>query len=188
MTRSRSSMATGNTRYATARVKLLNAQAHGAVAVLMVAEPNRRHITNAERSAKISVGSVPRTTPLPLQALNDNELHIPGLTLVDAVAAKLLATAEKTPSALQAGIDKELKPQSRALPDTTVTLHMKNETRVLGTSWNVAGLLEGSDPTLSAETILISAHHDHDGESPKSGDRAGLVWAAAHGYMAWSRR
>lgn len=32
---------TGNTRYATSRVKLLNAQRHGAVAVLMVAEPNQ---------------------------------------------------------------------------------------------------------------------------------------------------
>ena len=165
---------TGNTRYATARVKLLTAQAHGAIAVLMVAEPNRKHITNAERSAKISVGGVTRTTPLPMQALNDNELHIPGLTLVDAVAAKLLATAGATPSALQAGIDKDLKPQSRALPDTTVTLHMKNESRLLGTSWNVAGLLEGSDPALAAETILISAHHDHDGESPKAGTEPDL--------------
>jgi len=34
---------TGNTRYATSRVKVLNAQKHGAVAVLLVAEPNRKH-------------------------------------------------------------------------------------------------------------------------------------------------
>jgi len=165
---------TGNTRYATSRVKLMNAQAHGAVAVLLVAEPNRKHLTNAERSAKIYVGGVTRTTPLPLQALNDNELHVPGLTVLDAVAAKLLATAGATPSALQAAIDKDLKPQSRALPETTVAIHMKNESRVLGTSWNVAGLLEGSDPALAAETILISAHHDHDGESPRAGTEPDL--------------
>jgi hypothetical protein len=165
---------TGNTRYATTRVKLLTAQAHGAVAVLIVAEPNRKHITNAERAAKISVGGTVRTTPLPLQALRDDELHIPGLVVVDAVAAKLLATAGATPSALQAAIDKDLTPQSRALPDTSVAIHMKNETRTLGTSWNVAGLLEGSDPELAAETILISAHHDHDGESPKAGTEPDL--------------
>ena len=29
------------------------------------------------------------------------------------------------------------------------------------------GILEGADPTLKAETILISAHHDHDGASGK---------------------
>ena len=165
---------TGNTRYATSRVKLLTAQAHGALAVLLVAEPNRKHLTNAERSAKIYVGGVIRTTPLPLQALNDNELHIPGLTVVDVVAAKLLATAGATPSALQAGIGRDLKPQSRALPDTSVTLHMKNESRVLGTSWNVAGFLPGSDPSLEAETIMVSAHHDHDGESPKAGTEPDL--------------
>src|SRR5207245_5221351 len=31
---------TGNTRYATTRVKALNAQAHGAVALLIMSEPN----------------------------------------------------------------------------------------------------------------------------------------------------
>jgi hypothetical protein len=165
---------TGNTRYATTRVKLLTAQAHGALAVLIVAEPNRKHLTNAERSAKIYVGGTVRTTPLPLQALKDDELNIPGLTVVDAVAAKLLETAGPTPSALQAGIDKDLTPQSRALPEISVAIHMKNESRVLGTSWNVAGLLEGSDPELAAETILISAHHDHDGESPKAGTEPDL--------------
>ena len=34
---------TANTRYATGRVKILNAQAQGAVGVLIVAEPNRKH-------------------------------------------------------------------------------------------------------------------------------------------------
>ena len=165
---------TGNTRYATTRVKLLTAQAHGAVAVLIVAEPNRKHLTNAERSAKIYVGGTVRTTPLPVQALKEDELHIPGLTLVDAVAAKLLETAGALPSALQAGIDKDLTPQSRALSDTSVSIHMKNESRMTGTSWNVAGLLEGSDPELAEQTILISAHHDHDGESPKAGTEPDL--------------
>jgi hypothetical protein len=165
---------TGNTRYATTRVKLLNAQAHGAVAVLIVAEPNRKHLTNAERAAKIYVGGTVRTTPLPVQALRDDKLHIPGLTVVDAVAAKLLETAGATPSVLQAGIDRDLTPQSRALTETSVAIHMKNESRMTGTSWNVAGLLEGVDPALAAETILISAHHDHDGESPKAGTEPDL--------------
>jgi Zn-dependent M28 family amino/carboxypeptidase len=162
---------TGNTRYATSRVKLMNAQAHGAVAVLIVPEPNRKHLTNAERYARIG-GSVTRAVPLPLQALNDNELHIPGMTVLDAVAAKLLEDAGMTPSALQAAIDKDLTPQSRALPDTTVSIHLRNASRTTGTTWNVAGLLEGSDSTLAAETILISAHHDHDGESPAPGQTA----------------
>jgi len=51
---------TGNTRYATTRVKVLNAQAHGAVGVLIVGEPNRKHPSNQERMARIG-GSAART-------------------------------------------------------------------------------------------------------------------------------
>ena len=155
---------TGNTRYATTRVKLLNAQAHGAVALLVVAEPNRKHLTNAERAAKIG-GSITRAVPLPLQQIADDELHIPAVLIQDEVAAELLATAGKSGSELQAGIDKDLTTQSRELPETTVAIHMKNKSRVTGTTHTVAGLLPGSDPRLAAETILISAHHDHDGQS-----------------------
>ena len=155
---------TGNTRYATTRVKLLNAQAHGAVAVIVVAEPNRKHLTNAERAAKIG-GSITRTTPLPLQALENDELKIPSVLVQDDVAAELLATSGKSPSDLQSGIDKDLTTQSRPLPDTTVTIHLRNQSRTTGTTYNVAGLLPGSDPKLAADTIIISGHHDHDGQS-----------------------
>jgi Peptidase family M28/PA domain len=156
---------TGNTRYATARVKVLTAQAHGAVAVLIVAEPNRKHLTNAERSARIG-SSVARAIPLPLQAIQEDEVHIPSAIVLDGVAAELLATAGVTPSAAQTAIDRDLKPQSRALPETTVALHFRNSLERTGVTNNVAGLLPGSDPGLAAETILITAHHDHDGMAP----------------------
>ncbi len=164
---------TGNTRYATTRVKLLNAQKHGAVALLVVAEPNRKHLTNAERMARIG-GSITRTTPLPLQAISDDEVHIPTLVVLDDVADDLLTTAaaahgttgKAEASALQTAIDTDLTPQGRTLPDTVVMLHLVNTSERTGTTWNVAGLLQGSDPRLNAETVMITAHHDHDGAAP----------------------
>jgi Zn-dependent M28 family amino/carboxypeptidase len=155
---------TGNTRHATNRVKALAAQARGAVALLVMAEPNRKHPSNLERVNRIG-GSAKRVPPLPGQALPDDELHIPVLTVSDSVAAALLAKAGMTPQALQAAIDKDLAPQSRALPDTAVALHLENTQRSRGVSANVVGLLPGSDPTLAAETVIISAHHDHDGSN-----------------------
>ncbi len=155
---------TGNTRYATTRVKLLNAQAHGAVALIVVAEPNRKHLTNTERAARIG-GSITRAIPIPMQALPDDELHIPSVAVLDEVAEEILATAGRTPHELQAAIDKDLTVQSRELPDTSLSIHLKNASRTTGISHNVAGLLKGSDPRLAAETIIISGHHDHDGES-----------------------
>ncbi len=155
---------TGNTRYATNRVKALNAQAHGALAMIVMAEPGRKHPSNLERVNRIG-GSAKRVPPLPGQALTGDELHIPVLTVSDAVAGQLLAKAGMTPQALQTAIDKDFAPQSRALPDTTVSIHLENTARTRGTSANVVGLLPGSDPTLAAETVIISAHHDHDGSA-----------------------
>lgn len=164
---------TGNTRYATTRVKLMNAQAHGAVALVVVAEPNRKHPTNAERVARIG-GSAVRTTPMPAQAIADDELHIPAVVIRDQVATQLFSTSSRTGSGLQAAIDKDLKPQSMDLPDTKMLIHLRNTSTRRGTTSNVAGLLEGSDPTLKAETILITAHHDHDGEMPCAEGKGGI--------------
>ena len=33
-------------------------------------------------------------------------------------------------------------------------------------SYNVVGLMEGSDPALRAETVVFSGHFDHDGIGP----------------------
>jgi Zn-dependent M28 family amino/carboxypeptidase len=164
---------TGNTRYATTRVKLLNAQAHGAVALVVVAEPNRKHLTNAERAARIG-GSVTRAVPLPAQAIADDEVNIPAVQIVDAVAEQLFSTSGTTGSALQSAIDKDLTPQSRDLPDTSMTLHLRNTSERRGTTSNVAGLLEGSDPTLKAETVMFTAHHDHDGSTPCPAGQGGV--------------
>ncbi len=153
---------TGNTRFATNRVKALTAQAHGATALLVMAEPNRRHPSNLERIARIG-GSAARVPALPAQALPDDDLRIPVLSVSDAVGNEVLAGAGMTPKLLQAAIDEDLSPQSRPLPDAQVRLHLQNTVRSRGASQNVVGLLPGSDPKLSAETVIISAHHDHDG-------------------------
>ena len=168
---------TGNTRYATNRVKALNAQAHGALAVLVIAEPNRKHPSNLERMNRIG-GSVTRANPLPAQVIVDDELHIPTATMSDAAAAELLRNAGISPKDLQAAIDKDLSNHSMALPDSSVTFHVENKSRLSGVTHNVAGLLQGSDPALGAETVMITAHHDHDGSSPGA-DGVMEIWHGA---------
>jgi Peptidase family M28/PA domain len=168
---------TGNTRYATNRVKALNAQAHGAIAVVVMAEPNRKHPSNLDRVNRIG-GSITRTISLPSQAIVNDELRIPVVTVSDAIAAELLAGAGATPQALQAAIDLDLSNHSVALPDSEMTLHFENRSRISGVTYNVAGLLPGADPALAAETIIISGHHDHDGASPGAGGTLD-VWHGA---------
>jgi hypothetical protein len=150
----------GNTRHANSRLKILNAQRHGAVGVLLVSEPNRKHPSNQERLARI-----PRTarTPLPSQALADSETKIPLLTVSDALAAKLLEPTGKKPSELQSAIDANLQSQSQSLADTKVEMRTVNSEHRRATSYNVIGMIEGSDPQLKDETIIFSGHYDHDG-------------------------
>ena len=160
-----------NTRFATNRIKALNAQMHGAVAVLIAPEPNRKHPSNQERSARIG-GSTERKNPLPSFVLANDELQIPIITLSDA-AAKDIAGPSLSLAKLQKAIDRDLTPRSQLIADTKVTVHDQVQSSTTGNTYNVAALLEGSDPALKQETIIISAHHDHDG----AGD--GKVWHGA---------
>ena len=64
---------------------------------------------------------------------------------------------------MQREIETTLRPQSAILPDTIVELRSKNAEERRGISFNAAGMLEGSDPVLKTETILITAHYDHLG-------------------------
>lgn len=115
-----------------------------------------------ERQARIG-GSAARVPALPSQALPDDELKIPVITVSDSLGNELLAGAGMIPKMLQAAIDRDLLPHSRAIPGATVNLKLENTVRSRGVSHNVVGLLPGSDPTLAAETVIISAHHDHEG-------------------------
>ena len=153
---------TGNTRHANSLLKILNAQKHGAVGVLFVAEPNRRHPSNQERTARIP-GGEQRARRLPPQALAEQEISIPSFSVSDALGAELLLSTGKKPAELQSAIDVALKPASQPLPETRATMRNALAERRRGTSYNVVGLVEGIDPILKNETIVFSAHYDHDG-------------------------
>ncbi|PLR23358.1 aminopeptidase [Caulobacter zeae] len=75
-------------------------------------------------------------------------------------------------AAYTAADTQEGKVEGFALP-TTANVALKSEIQQRRSS-NVAGLIEGSDPTLKAQTIVLSAHLDHEGikENPKPGEDA----------------
>jgi hypothetical protein len=151
----------GSTRYAGAYLKTRNAQLHGATAVLLAGEPGRTHLSNQERLARVrSAGQRER---MPLEALETSEIKIPLFTISDSIADQLLGGRAKE---LQSRIDQTLQPVSMDLPGFSVELQNVIAERRAASTWNVLGLVEGSDPLLSAETIVFSAHYDHDGPAP----------------------
>jgi hypothetical protein len=149
----------GNTRYANARAKMFTAARHGAVAVLVMPDPNhpKGMVRGALDSPQQARQQAPRT-PRPIQAIAD-EASIPVFNISANIGEKLL----KNSTEIQSSLDATLKPASKPLGDIKATLHVVNAFRKRQLSYNVVGLMEGSDPTLSADTIIISAHYDHDG-------------------------
>lgn len=145
---------TGLTLHANAWTKTKTAQAHGAAALLVVTEP-----VHAHRSAPRPVDRV----NAPPQALASSELGIPRVTLPAEAAVALLAVTGRTPADWQRDIDRTGRPHSQPLPGVSVALRARNAQAGPQASWNVAGLLPGTDPVLRDETILVTSHYDHLG-------------------------
>ncbi len=79
-----------------------------------------------------------------------------------SVANSLFVESEITLAEAKQKIDASLKPHSFDIPGVNVTLHLDIQgTRTV--TANLLGKLEGSDPELKKEYVLIGAHLDHIG-------------------------
>ena len=145
---------TGFTLHANVWTKTSTAQRHGAAALLVVTEP-----ANAHRTAP----RAPGRANAPPQALVHGELRIPRITIPPEAAVALLKGTGRTPAELQRDIDGSMRPASSPLKDVTVRVEAVNDGGPVQTSWNVVGLLPGSDPRLADDTILVTSHYDHLG-------------------------
>ncbi|MGH9790253.1 MAG: M20/M25/M40 family metallo-hydrolase [Candidatus Acidiferrales bacterium] len=129
--------------------KAINARNHGARAMILVNDP-APHPEDDDTLVKFGTLAGP-----------DNA----GILLIHAsrvVVNRWLAPAGESLTGLQQAIDEKLTPQSHYLPDATLELQVDIERRTAETR-NVAGIVRGSDPTLSAEAIVVGAHYDHLG-------------------------
>ncbi|MBS1857946.1 MAG: M20/M25/M40 family metallo-hydrolase [Acidobacteria bacterium] len=152
----------GNTRYANNTYKAFNAQRHGAVAVLAMPDPG--HQRGRGRGSR---GAFALTRPrIPSEALAEGGPAIPLFTISTGIGAALFDAAGKQPAAVQSAINAGPAPASFAIPDTRAELRPVISDRRRADSYNVAALIEGSDPALRNETIVFSAHFDHDGTGP----------------------
>jgi hypothetical protein len=145
---------TGLTLHAGAWAKTWTAQQHGAAALLIVTEPVHSH-----RSAP----RPPNRANAPAQALAASELRIPRITLTADAAAAMLKVTGRSPEAMQRTIDGTSKPASMPLGGVSVGVRAVNGASQLLRSFNVAGLIPGTDPRLRDETILVTSHYDHLG-------------------------
>ena len=126
--------------------KAVNAKMHGAKAVLLVNDM-AAHPNDADQLEKFGTTAGPGNASIEFAQVKAD------------LAAKWLALAGKKLETIEASIDKDLHPQSFALP---ATLHLEMDIdirREMKTVRNVGPYLPGE----TSEYVIVGAHYDHLG-------------------------
>lgn len=129
--------------------KLANAKRHGAKAILIVDASRKRQ----------SIQEMSNGGPKRVGKQKDSLLFT---FLSYEQAAEWFKSANRDFASVVEGIDAGQRPDSFRLRSLLVTLKIKIR-REKVTVHNVIGLLEGSDPKLKHEYLVIGGHHDHLG-------------------------
>ncbi|MCA9737263.1 MAG: M28 family peptidase [Gemmatimonadetes bacterium] len=144
--------------------KVLSAQERGAVAVLFVRDVHAR--SDVDDWSAFHTAAWPdrprRIERFVLQAWAEG-VTVPVAQISTPMAEQLLAASGRTLAELAAAADASGSghgvvplPGSRVSLTTSVERH-----RTPGR--NIIGMVEGSDPALADEVVIVGAHHDHNG-------------------------
>jgi hypothetical protein len=148
------------TDYSKLNDKVLNAIDNGAAGFIFVNNPSHRF-----RRPPNPWPSLMRNAPeeaLPFTLGEKEENKIVAVRIGKQLAEDMMASSGKTMEEIYQLIDKDLKPQSMELPGVTATIATHLESDSFKTQ-NVVAFLEGSDPKLKNEIVVIGAHYDHIG-------------------------
>jgi hypothetical protein len=136
------------------------ARRHGAAAMLMVQDrvthrPPRTASGPTNAQIRTDRGTHTLTSPF---------WDVPTFTITRRVADELLAPSGRTIDQLQDAIDRAGVPQSMVVPNVAIDLRRSIKDRQVIQTRNVVGVVEGSDPVLKNEYVLVTGHYDHVGQ------------------------
>jgi hypothetical protein len=143
--------------------KALYAQRAGAIGILFVADLlNHPGEVNFGELSEQAWPETPRRIPRLSLARWTDSVRIPAMVISPALARAIL---EPTGRALEELSTAAEKPGgSVPLPVPSVRLSMTSDVeQVTITDRNVVAAIEGSDPSLKDEWVIVCAHYDHDG-------------------------
>ena len=149
-------------RHADVRWKAIAARNSGATALVIIA---REENFKDDPLARLTYNNSAGEAGLPVIALSRQAaaqlFELTGVALLDLFEKKLQAAIQTARNASRSsGYDITLSVQ----PPQNFTLSLSTEvTRRSAPAYNVVGIIEGSDPVLKNEAIVIGAHYDHLG-------------------------
>ncbi len=143
--------------------KALAAQAKGAIGILFVSDVhNHPEVTNFEATARnFWPAEQPRIRRFTLQTWA-NRIRIPAAQISPALADTLLKGSGKTLEQLAKSAETASGIVPLPVPGPQVELTATVDRHIVPDR-NVIGMIEGSDPRLKDEVVIISGHHDHNG-------------------------
>lgn len=144
--------------YSSDLYKLKNAQAHGAVGVVLVHQSESSSLASAARSSWPEKGETRRF----VAGFDVDQIRIPAIVCEDHKIKELIQEQEDL-DFLKEKLDEQRQPQSRHLDGFEATIETqisRNAHRIR----NVLAFLPGSDPLLKEELVIVSAHFDHVGK------------------------
>jgi len=143
--------------------KALAAQEKGAVGILFVTDGhNHPDPANFEQAARNFWPASPARIANYTLATWADRSRIPAAQISPALAASLLAATGKTLTELGTMAETAGGITPAPLPVGQLTLKTAVDRHIVPDR-NVLGLIEGSDPKLKDEWVLVTAHFDHDG-------------------------
>ncbi len=149
------------TKYSGIRSKAITAIKAGAGAMMVVTEPGNYASLKPKGFLWPSLTKSLPADAIPYTMCDDAEDDIPGLQVGEDVAAALFGSVDNL-RMLQKNIDSTHQPHSYALPSATVQLNIKTRNNERDVA-NVVSFIEGNDPVLKNEFVVIGAHYDHVG-------------------------
>ena len=165
------------TEYSNVSEKVKNAIGHGAVGVLVVTDPLNHESLTPRGFPWPSLSKTLPKDALPIVLTDDETKKVPVVQVGEEVVTKLFGSVEALKN-IQSQIDSTTLPHSFLIANSTVSL--KTSTTVEDkSSQNVVGYIEGSDPKLKNEILIIGGHYDHIGFMKQHKDSIDYIYNGA---------
>jgi hypothetical protein len=151
------------TRYSALNEKQKTAKEHGAIGMLVVSGP-LNYVSLKPKGFSWPSLSLPGTLPkdaLPIDYCGREKDLIPMVAVGEAVINDLFTNTD-TLKRLQQHIEQDMHPHSFPIPGKSIVMNISLTGNPVG-GRNVIGYLEGSDPVLKNEVVIIGGHYDHIG-------------------------
>ncbi|RMD95064.1 MAG: M20/M25/M40 family metallo-hydrolase [Calditrichaeota bacterium] len=149
------------TDYAKIKEKVENAISHGAIGMLIVTDPLHHRSLRPRGFPWPSLYKNIPNDALPYTLALLEEKKIPVVQVGKKFINRVFGNVDSL-KAIQKHIDENFAPDSFLIPNVKIKLKTSTEIESY-TTQNVVAYLEGADPRLKNQAVIIGAHYDHVG-------------------------